>query len=77
MENYVITIDVQHDRSTIAVWAREPEGWLHPVWRDWRRYTAPPPVVTQVVCAALVALAGRSDGDAVAQDLCELTGDLW
>jgi hypothetical protein len=77
MDNYALVINVQATRSNLSVYEHDDRGWLRLVWTDERRYSASPAVVTQVVCAALIALAGRAGTEDVARDLDELTADVW
>jgi len=77
MQHYALVVDVRARTTVVTVYEHDQHGWLRQVWRDDRAYTAPPAVVTQVLCGALVAIAGRTTTDEVVQDLCELTSDLW
>jgi len=77
MEHYALVVDVRPARSTVTVYEHDGPDWLRLLWRDDRRYQAPPAVVTQVVCGVLVALAGHGDRAGLIGDLDELLADLW
>ena len=70
-------IDVRPNRTVLSVFAHEPDGWMRQLLRTDRAYQAPPAVVTQVLCAALIAISGREDPEGIVQDVLELVEPAW